>query len=407
LAVVPINAAYGGIWTLLPLYLLDLGGSVIDVGFASTAFNAAIIPASLFWGYAVDRYGKRKSPMLLATAVIGLVFITMFFISSIPLLVALYAVFAFFTAAFTPITQLLIMELSPKREWPSMFGRVSGASTFGFVLGTAPGVFWTQYFELRSYLIYCALMQIIAFALVARLVMEPRGLMERQAIAFSPEALVHRIRDLPLIFLRIPSVSDFRRFFRMIRMGLGQGVPLLFISMMLFFGSASLFFTSFTPFLKSQRLMDFQVFIVYMLLFATNTVSFFYAGRVADRLGRKRAAAVSILLRGLALFSALALLLISETSQLIAASVVILAVVGMSFTFANTAASMLLFDSLQPGKQGEMLGIYSALTGTGLLIGAFASGFLSFHLGYAVTFIAAGLVVLISLAIFRRSAEQL
>jgi MFS family permease len=177
--------------------------------------------------------------------------------------------------------------------------------------------------------------------------------------------------------------------------------------MMLFFGSASLFFTSFTPFLKSQRLMDFQVFIVYMLLFATNTVSFFYAGRVADRLGRKRAAAVSILLRGLALFSALALLLISETSQLIAASVVILAVVGMSFTFANTAASMLLFDSLQPGKQGEMLGIYSALTGTGLLIGAFASGFLSFHLGYAVTFIAAGLVVLISLAIFRRSAEQL
>lgn len=404
---VPINAAYGGIWTLLPLYLLDLGGSVIDVGFASTAFNAAIIPASLFWGYVVDRYGKRRSLMLLATAVIALTFITMFFISSIPLLVALYAAFAFFTAAFTPITQLLIMEFSPKREWPSMFGRVSGASTFGFVLGTAPGVFWIQYFELRSYLIYCALMQIIAFAMVARLVTEPKGVLERQAIAFSPEALVHRIRDLPLIFLRIPGVSDFRRFYRVIRVGLDHGVPLLFISMTLFFASASLFFTSFTPLLKSKSLLDYQVFIVYMLLFTTNTISFFYAGKVSDRFGRKRTASISILLRGVGLISALALLLISDIIQLVVASVAVLAVVGMSFTFANTATSMLLFDNLQPGKQGEMLGIYSALTGAGLLIGAFISGFLSFHLGYALTFIVAGGIALVSLGIFRRSATQL
>lgn len=384
-----------------------MGGSVIDVGFASTAFNFAVIPASLIWGYVADRYAKRRVLMQAATAAIATVFAAMFFVSSIPSLVLLYAVFGFVTTAFTPTTQLLIMELSPKSEWAPMFGRVSSASTFGFVLGVAPGVFWTRYFSLNSYLLYCIALQLLALGLVTRLVSEPKRVVEREALLFSPEAFIERIRALPLIFLRIPQLGDFRRFYRMTKIGLAQGVPLLFISMTLFFSGASLFFTSFTPFLKSKTVHDFEVFAVYLLLFAANTVSFFYAGKLSNRFGPRRVAASSILARSLVLLASLALVLISGTVELILASVLVLSLVGASFTFANTATSMILYDNLQPGKQGEMLGIYSASTGAGLLAGAFASGFLSFYLGYAFTFFAAATAVLVSLLIFMRAASQL
>ncbi len=402
LYVVPINAAYGGIWTLLPLYLLDLGGTVIDVGYASASFNLAVIPGSLIWGYVADRYPKRRSLIHAATLAIATIFVAKFLTSSIPTLILLYGIYGFVNTAYTPTTQLLIMELTPKRDWASEFARMSSASSLGFVLGVAPGIIWTQYLPLNTYLIYCVIMQLLALGL-AKMIEEPDRILEREALVFSPEAFASRIKDLPLIFLKMPTVNDFKRFYRMVRLSLAQTLPLLFIGMTLFFSGASLFFTSFTPFLKIRMVQDFEVFIVYLLLFTSNTVSFFYAGRISAHVGEAKVAIASMLVRSLTLFSAVALTMISGVTELIMASVVTLAVVGASFTLANTASSIIIYHNLQPGKQGEMLGIYSALTGTGLLLGAFASGFISFHLGYATTFAMAGIVVLLAIVIFRRA----
>ena len=57
---VPINAAIGGFSTLLPLYILDIGGTVIDVGNVVSAYSLALIPSSILWGMVLDRKEKRK-----------------------------------------------------------------------------------------------------------------------------------------------------------------------------------------------------------------------------------------------------------------------------------------------------------------------------------------------------------
>ena len=57
---VPINAAIGGFSTLLPLYIIHIGGTVIDVGNIVSAYSLALIPSSILWGIAVDRKEKRK-----------------------------------------------------------------------------------------------------------------------------------------------------------------------------------------------------------------------------------------------------------------------------------------------------------------------------------------------------------
>ena len=44
---VPVNAAIGGFTTLFPLYIIDLGGTVIDVGNIISAYSLVLIPSSI------------------------------------------------------------------------------------------------------------------------------------------------------------------------------------------------------------------------------------------------------------------------------------------------------------------------------------------------------------------------
>ncbi|MGA2387292.1 MAG: hypothetical protein ABSG33_12265, partial [Candidatus Bathyarchaeia archaeon] len=60
-SVVPFSIATGPISTLVVLLVLNLHGTVIDVGYAVTLFNAVSIPAAIFWGFATDRFHRRRA----------------------------------------------------------------------------------------------------------------------------------------------------------------------------------------------------------------------------------------------------------------------------------------------------------------------------------------------------------
>ena len=62
----PINIALGPVGTFVQLYILTLHGTVIDIGLATTLFNAVTIPAAMIWGYATDRSDRRKPIIVLS-----------------------------------------------------------------------------------------------------------------------------------------------------------------------------------------------------------------------------------------------------------------------------------------------------------------------------------------------------
>lgn len=64
--ILPISAVSSGFSVLIPLYILYLGGNVLDVGIAVTLFNIFEVPASLFWGNITDRLHKNKTLILLS-----------------------------------------------------------------------------------------------------------------------------------------------------------------------------------------------------------------------------------------------------------------------------------------------------------------------------------------------------
>jgi len=99
-------------------------------------------------------------------------------------------------------------------------------------------------------------------------------------------------------------------------------------------------------------------------------------------------------------------LLMLHSSTLLFASMAVTAVTGTAYALYQTSSSVILFRSLPPGKQGELLGVYSALAGIAAFIGAILAGYLSYHFGYWVTFSAATLLVVGCVLAFRSAMRE-
>ena len=265
----------------------------------------------------------------------------------------------------------------------------------GIVVGVIPGTFWENSLPLRTYFLLCALFSGISVILAAMYLVEPSFPLERRAVALTQESLVAKLRTVSMIFIAIPSWEDIRSFGRLMRSVFTRQLPLLYMSFFLFFMAGNLFFTSYTPFLKSREMGDSGVFTVFSALFVLQASIYPMTGGMCMRFGEGRVALLAIGLR-IAGFSAAVVtaMLTVRNSSLLVASVASIAMVGSAYAFYNTSGSVLLFRSLAAGKQGELLGVYSALIGIAGFVGSIVSGYLSFHFGYALTFMTAAVLLI-------------
>jgi MFS family permease len=394
---VPINAAIGGFSTLLPLYIIDIGGTVIDVGNIVSAYSLALIPSSILWGIAVDRKEKRKPFVTYGYLGITVLLVAGFFLRDIGALLLLYVCYAGISTAASPAVSILLMEFSPKKQLSTTFAKYSALTLLGTALGTIPGAFWTNYLPLRAYFLLCAIFSGISVILAAKYLVEPAFPFERKVVALTQESFVTKLRTVTMIFITIPSLEDIKSFGKMMRSVFTRHVPLLYLSFFLFFTASNLFFTSYTPFMKSREMDDSGVFIVFTTLYILQAAIYPIAGRACRRFGEDRVSVSALWLRTAGLLAATATVLLMLHNSI--------AMIGTAFAFFNTSSSVLLFRTLPHGKQGELLGIYSAMTGFAAFAGAIMSGYISFNTGYAVTFVVAALLY-VGCALTLRSAVR-
>lgn len=392
---VPINAAMGGLNTLLPLYIISIGGTVIDVGNIVSAYSLALIPSSILWGIVVDREGKRKPFVTYGYLGITILLVAGFFVTEIGALLLLYMCYAVVSTAASPAVSLLLIESSPKKKLSMTFATYSSLTLVGTAAGVIPGTFWTSFLPLRAYFLLCGGFSGISVILAAKYLVEPKFALERKVVALTQESLVAKLRTVSMIFITMPSLEDIKSFSKLMRSVLTRYLPLLYLSFFLFFTAANLFFTSYTPFLKSRQMDDSGVFIIFSILFILQAAIYPITGRACGRFGEARVALSALWLRTVGFLAGVAaVVLMLRNSALLIASVASIAMVGTAFAFYNTSSSVLLFRSLAAGKQGELLGVYSALSGIAAFVGAIVSGYLSFHFGYGATFVVAALLLL-------------
>jgi MFS family permease len=389
-AILPFNVAFGPVSTLIQLLILNLQGTVLDVSFAIALFSAVGVPAALFWGFVTDRFQRRKAIIVASYLATAAILVSFLFADTGYLVSLLYALFSFVTSASTTPLNLLIMETERKQKWATAFARFSMVTSIGQTVGLIISVGWGLVFSLNYLAVPLAILSVFSAVLAAFMIKEPSVVFERQAIAMSKPSFFHRILAVPVFFLRVPRLNDFKRVFRDIKYELTRQVPILYFSIFMFYLASGLFNTSLVPSLTANSLSSFLIFLVTTVAMVIQIISFRYAGPYIEKKSPVKAAVGGLTLRSACYgFLGVSLYLIPGVWFLAPALIFYPIAAGIAYSVYYTASNTMVLNTLRGGRQGSSLGVYSALVGVATLLGSLVSGLTSFFLGFAVTFIIA------------------
>jgi MFS family permease len=384
--------AIGPVGTFAQLYILQLHGSVLDIGVATTLFNAVTIPGAIFWGIITDRVHTRKALVASSYVAVAAILFVFPLVGTIYWVEIVYASFSFLSIAFATPLNLLIMETHPKASWASVFARFSMVSSIGITLGLVIGVSWADFLPFQLLVIPLGVLSLISAMLTVDMIKEQPWVFDRSMIVMIRHSFFHRFLSLPMLFLKIPKVVDFQRIFRGARFGLTREPALIYLSIGAFYFASGLFNTSLVPSLYSANLTRSQVFSVSLAGMIIQTLSFSYYGKRIREKGVRNTAVQGLMLRALSY-------IIIGTAVLYFAALPYLAVnlifypigAGVAYASYYAASNLMVFNTLGHSNQGSSLGVYSALVGMATMAGSFLSGLISFYIGYGATFIAASL----------------
>ncbi|HEY7506080.1 MAG TPA: MFS transporter, partial [Nitrososphaera sp.] len=143
----PMNASSTGLSTIIPIYMLTLGGQVREVAIALFLSNLAMTLGAVFWGRLIDAMHWRKTIIAICSVAIAITCATMFFVSNIPALMLLSALVGFFSIGPAPVTNLLVMEKSRRDDWLKTFSWTSLMSSAGLVVAMVAGYLWLMQYD--------------------------------------------------------------------------------------------------------------------------------------------------------------------------------------------------------------------------------------------------------------------
>ncbi len=364
--------------------MLALGGQVREVAIALFLSNLAMTLGAVFWGRLIDAMHWRRTIIVICSVAIAITCASMYFVSSISILMILSALVGFFSIGPAPVTNLLVMEKSRKEDWLKTFSWTSLMSSAGLVIAMVAGYLWLMQYDAQSYALICAAIAFSSVALTMAFIKDTPSVLERKAITMSRAALVDRLKQAPVMFLK--PVSDLS--LSKLRASVSRKEFLFFAGTGLYFLSNNLLFTPYTPFLKDSGITDSQVFLAYTLLHMSKVFFLPFNHRLIARGGEENMGRLAYIPRifGLVLAMAAALLFVSNPGSILMMTLLAFVTVEIGFSIWSTTTTSSLLKIIPDGKAGSILGINSAIIGAGLLIGSLAAGELAANFGYGIAF---------------------
>ena len=385
-----------GFLTLVPLYILFLGGNVVQVALDTTLYNAVLIPSSILWGRLTDRWAKRRLFFVITGTGCTVVFIAMFLLPNLTDLGLLYGALGFVVSANAVATNLLVMETSEKKNWISSYSNLSLVANLGSILGVAVGFVWASELPLGAYLVFCAAATAACTALSFLLISEPNIPLEAEHLSLTPARIFHGMSVfLHHFVISRETAKDVLRTFRATRAGALVGRVLLFLSMFLFTTASGFMNTSFTPFLADYGVTDNEVFAISLVNIIIQTMAYRWMGGLIKRFGGVRIGPNAVLLRTFLYMIFACRRSLAHGYLLFILSTVVFAGVGIAYALWNSSTSVTLLSNLGQGRQGNLLGEYAALGALGTVAGSLFTGYVSFYDGYSTTFTVAAAVIML------------
>lgn len=398
-SMLPYQIAYGPISTIIALFILDLGGTVIDVSYALAVFYGVSIPASIIWGMLVDRYGSRKPFVYISITSAGIVLLALSFTNSIAFVILLFGVLSLFTAALATPLSLLVMETIEKRFWASGFSKLQMLSSIGGSIGLLAASILTGFLPLRVVMLLLIPFVIIGI-LIAMSIKEPTKNLERRAIIRNSMALRFRLLMHNLIFIRVPGMQFMKAVFTPKHKKLDQ-LSVIYFGMFAFYLGSAIFNTVYVPGLRSIGFANVYVFAIIFAGYAVQSYVFNYSGKFTESKGERYALKSSLLMRAIGYVAiGAAFFLLVGLGSLIVNIILYALTAGLAYSIFYTASNTLLFETVGSDKPGRKLGLYSSIVGLSYLIGSLAAGYIAYYISYWFSFAVSGLLIFVSLFIF-------
>ena len=398
----PQGIAGGATSALIPLFAYALGGSLANVGIIAAATSIASVPAFILWGSLSDHLGRRKIFLLLGFAGSAVAFLFMALSRTLSDFYLANLLIGFLGAAAGPAGSVLILETTPRPEWPARIALVSRIGAVGWVGGLALGGGWLAFGAIflngglaimRSLFVIGAGFAALSALLALAWTREPTERVDRrdvQIVVVRPR--VERGRYLPMWLSQF--IDPMAR--RSVDARLPRSLRTYLVCVFLLFGGFTAFYGFFPIFLSTAYGMSApKIFVVYVASQMMSIVAYPRVGRwIARREGASMqvyaAAGRSVLFGSFFLIGLVPI----PGSALLPLVVVLHAGVGLCWAVLNVAGSTLVSRLAPENGRAHALGAYNAVQGFGSILGPLLGGFTAQWLGYGPAFaVSVGLIL--------------
>ena len=401
--VLPASITAEGLHIVIPLYVLFLGGNVVDVGIVVGLHYALSAIGAIFWGKVIDKYHVKRAILFICFSAITICSIVLFFTVDLNAVFIISSVAGFFIIGKNPVTQILVMESVPNNQWSRLFTQISIITSFGSLTAFLVGSIWDTFFDLRPYFLFCAIVS--AAATVLSVGVGSKSTIERHTIVHSIHGIRHIFdhtrMNFQFIFTKIPHPHDFKPIISIFQRKMSHEIGILFLTNFLFYFGSNIFFTAFIPFLKKYDFTNSEVFLVYMIQTMVLLTIFFFVPRLISMITEERATQISYLPRVLGIIVAASLIPSMTGVNSLLMAMISSCLMVSAFSIFSVSNSIIIFKAIPKGFEGTYLGVNSFMTGIGIFLGALTAGYVSNAISYSVAFIIAVSIILSSLAMFR------
>ncbi|MGQ9551400.1 MAG: MFS transporter [Candidatus Bathycorpusculaceae bacterium] len=380
--------AFGLLSVFLPLYIVAIGGSLLDIGIMASAALFFAIPAAFFWGYICDKT-RRYKRYILISFLSAAVFLYVFTItSSVGMLTLLYTIMSMLHVAYEAPKNVLIAEFYTREDWERSYALYEALVEGGWLIGLLLGFFSSTFgFDARSTLLLCSGLNLLAFLVSLILVTDPMLIFERRLVsmertigfAYKGVVIASKLLDGLLLDQKIERDNMFA-----------------FCSGLVLFSLASS--TLFTPlpifFSNDLALSASAIFVIYILNSCGGVLGYFLAIRHSVQLEEKVLIRRITLFRGALVFLLIVFAQIFAYAAILAAAVLIL--MGFAYALYFVYTLSLSMELIPAGKAG----LFNVLISVGGACGSFLGPFIAQILGFNYLFLIAGGIFILAYITF-------
>lgn len=342
----------------LPVYVLLIGGSEMDVGMVSGALPLTALLLRPFVGWVTDAW-RRRPVVLIGTSCYG--FASVIYLiagSTVPFLLLGRVVNGFGVCCYTTASNAYIADIVPFRRRAEAVGIFSAAQAVGLIIGPAMGFYLAGRLGYHNLFYFSAGMSVLAF-IISLFAKERRAPRTEPLPRWSPRTDLVSIEALPVAWMALC-------------MGMG-------------FGAISTFVAIFAQ----GRGMENPGFY-FMIQACALLISRTFGGRLADLHGRAVAIVPGVILASAAFFW----LPFAHSFFDFAISG---ALFGFGFGIAQPATMALLLDRVSSETRGFAIGTYFAGFDAGIFAGAVLLGVVGHVFGLGAMWPIAGICALLAL----------